>query len=97
LVSAAFAWQITKEVFVHVLRNSPEPWLTSSEIRKRTSALKEVEIPMGTIAPNLTEMKGVGIVMRDGLKVALAERVPKNGAPAGAEASFAVTGESDRH
>jgi hypothetical protein len=70
----------TKALFVDILRDNPEPWMTANQVRERASFLKGSDIPMGTVSPTLTDLKNDGLVVRDGLKVALAERIKLNGA-----------------
>jgi hypothetical protein len=77
----------TRDLFLEVLRANDPPWMVANEVRSRASELKGAEIPMGTVSPTLTDLKNAGLIVRDGMKVALASRVPKsNEAPAQAEA-----------
>ena len=71
----------TKALFADVLRTNDEPWMTANEIRKKASVLKGQEIPMATVSPTLTSLKNDGLLVRDGLKVALVERTKRVKAP----------------
>lgn len=78
----------TRDLFLEVLRTTDHAWMLASEIRSKVSELKGAEIPMGTVSPTLTDLKNVGLIVRDGMRVALASRVSQNKeAPALAEAS----------
>ena len=77
-----------KRLFVQILESSPTPWLTSNEIRERASNIKGADVPMSSVSPTLTDLKKDRIIVRDGLKVALASRVlGNNEASARTEAS----------
>ena len=82
----------TRAVFLAVLRQSADPWMTANEIQERASAIKGQEVPMSTVSPTLSNLKNSGLVERDGFKVALAERLNENGAPSGNTASAPETG-----
>ncbi len=69
-----------RALFHAVLRQSTEPWMTANEIQERASAIKGQSVPMATVSPTLSNMKNEGLIVRDGLKVALAERLNENGA-----------------
>jgi hypothetical protein len=69
----------TKALMQAVLRQSPSPWMTSEELRERVSALKGEEVPMGTVGPTLSNLKNDGVILRDGFKIALVERLNENG------------------
>ena len=78
----------TRDLFLEVLKGNDPPWMVANEVRSKASELKGVEIPMGTVSPTLTDLKNAGLIVRDGMKVALASRVHRNNeAPALAEAS----------
>ena len=70
----------SKAVFLSVLRQSLNPWMTANEIQERASAIKGHDVPMATVSPTLSNMKNAGLIVRDGLKVALTERLNENGA-----------------
>lgn len=53
------------------LMESHSPWMTANEIQVQASLTKGEEIPMTSVSPTLTEMKDAGVIVRDGLKVAL--------------------------
>jgi hypothetical protein len=63
------------DLVIDYLGASRELWLTANEIRDGLSAIRGAEIPMSTISPTLSNLKANGIVSRDGLKVALTERL----------------------
>ena len=66
-------------------------WLDANEIQERSSALKGEEIPMATISPTLSNMKGE-YIERKGLKVALKSRLNENeGAEAPSDADEGAT------
>lgn len=69
----------SKAVFLSVLRQSADPWMTANEIQERASAIKGHAVPMATVSPTLSNMKNAGLIVREGLKVALAERLNENG------------------
>jgi hypothetical protein len=54
-----------------------DPWQSSNELQIYVGHLKGKPVPMSSISPTLSIMKNKGIVIRDGLKVALAARVPE--------------------
>ena len=65
----------TKDALLLALKMSIEPWLTANELRVRAIGLKGAEIPMVTVSPTLSNLKGSGLILRDGHKVALATRI----------------------
>lgn len=69
----------SRAVFLSVLRQSVDPWMTANEIQQLASAIKGYDVPMATVSPTLSNMKNAGLIVRDGLKVALAERLNENG------------------
>lgn len=73
----------SRTLFISILRQSEEVWVTANEIQERASAIKGQQIPMATVSPTLSNMKNDGLIVRDGLKVALADRVKKAEAPDG--------------
>lgn len=66
---------------VEFLADHPPQWATSQEIHVGANKLKGSEIPTGTIYPTLSEMVRDKILIREGGKVALAERIKNNEAP----------------
>ena len=70
----------SRAIFLSVLRQSDNPWMTANEIQERASAIKGQDVPMATVSPTLSNLKTTGLIVRDGLKVALAERFNENGA-----------------
>ena len=67
----AFIWE--------VLDQSSEPWLNANQIQEAASRMKGEAIPMPSISPMLSEMKG-DYLERDNLRVALKSRLNENGA-----------------
>lgn len=67
----AFIWE--------VLDRAGDPWLNANQIQELASKLKGEEIPMSSISPMLSEMKGE-YLERDNLRVALKSRLNENGA-----------------
>ncbi|HET6525176.1 hypothetical protein [Sphingopyxis sp.] len=63
----AFIWE--------VLDTAHTIWLNANQIQERASELKGEDIPMSSISPMLSEMKDT-YLERDGMLVALKERVP---------------------
>jgi hypothetical protein len=58
-----------------VLDTANTVWLNANQIQERASELKGEDIPMSSISPMLSEMKDT-YLERDGMLVALKERVP---------------------
>jgi hypothetical protein len=70
----------TAALIVDVLRTSTTAWRTANEIQEEVGQRKGQPVPMSTISPTLSDMKAKGLIVRDGLKVALKERVGATGA-----------------
>ena len=89
----------TKQLTLEYLGRTPVMWRTANDVQEELSALKGYAVPMSTISPTLSELKKAGLIVRDNLKVALAERVRRedpdffkeNGPPSGDP----LSGESD--
>ena len=64
-----------KALFYAVLYESESPWLTANEVQERSSNMRGWEIPMSSVSPGLSDMKASGVIERDGLKVALKNRL----------------------
>jgi hypothetical protein len=98
----------TRDTFLQVLRITADPWMTANDIRERASALRGVDVPMGTVSPTLTDLKNAHLIIREGMKVALASRINQNneappeadgasnGSDSGSEALFRETAVHDR-
>lgn len=84
----------TRALFMSILRQSENPWMTANEIQERASAIKGQEVPMATVSPTLSNMKNVGVIRREGLKVALTERLNENEAPNGGAAGASETAQA---
>jgi hypothetical protein len=67
------------------LRVSPETWLTGEEIVDHIIETSGVKIGITTIRPTLTKLKDEGLILREGTKVALAERLKEPSPPASAK------------
>ena len=78
-----------KGLFIEVLKNSEPPWLTAIEVKTEASKAKGTDVPMSSVSPKLWDLKNDGIIVRDGLKVALAERVRRTNEAPAAEATGA--------
>jgi hypothetical protein len=61
------------------MRQTPSLWMTAEEVRVRASDLKGSDIPKGSIAPTLWNLKNSGLIVRNGLKVALKSRLEEQG------------------
>lgn len=73
----------TRSLIISVLRQSPDSWMTANEISERASSIKGRDVPLATVSPALSLMKNDGLIVRDGLKVTLAERLKENGLQSG--------------
>lgn len=78
-VAPPYPWEnlagmTVEEAITQVLKSNVDPWMTANEIQEIAKLLGK-DIPMASISPTLSNMKGKTIV-RDGLKVALISRVP---------------------
>jgi hypothetical protein len=76
----------SKDAILYILMNAPEIWLTTQEVQDRVSTLLGRSVPIGTIAPSLSELKNLEQIVRDGAKVAHSEILKNNEASANAEA-----------
>lgn len=83
-VSARNANALTsRDLFLSILRQSDRVWFTANELQEQASVIKGRHIPMATVSPTLSKMKNDELIVRDGLKVALTDRVKKAEAPDG--------------
>lgn len=84
-----------KAIIWQVLYEAPEIWLTANEIQDRAIGFRAQEIPMASISPMLSEMKGE-YIERDNLRVALKSRLNENGeAEASPEADEVAASSND--
>ena len=67
-----------KGLIWQALYEGPEVWVDANWVQKKASAIKGNPIPMASISPNLSQMKGEYLV-RDNLRVALKSRLNENG------------------
>ena len=67
----------TKRAILHYLKTTPSLWRTSNQVQENVSEIKGVEVPLSSVSPMLSELKNDGLIVRDNLKVALAERVKR--------------------
>ena len=67
----------TRQAILEYLYRTPDLWRTANHVRENVSGMKGAEVPMSTISPTLSELKKEGYIVRDGLKVALWERVAR--------------------
>ena len=66
-----------EELITYLLRGAVDPWALATQIQAGLTHYKQQPVPMSSISPTLTTMKNKGTIVRDGLKVALASRVPQ--------------------
>jgi hypothetical protein len=66
-----------EEVIEWLLEGSVSYWATSAQLQAALAATLKRPVPMSTVSPTLSNMKNKGIIVRDGLKVALAKRIEK--------------------
>lgn len=59
------------------MRASEKVWWTAVEIRAAISDRWGRDVPQTSISPKLSKMKDAGKIVRDGMKIALPERAPK--------------------
>ena len=64
-----------KDFVIYTLKVSDNPWFESVRALRDAVALQGREIEMSTFQPLISSMTGEEIIVRDGPKVALAERV----------------------
>ena len=57
--------------------NCSDDWWTATEVQDYLTRVKGKEVPMSSVSPTLTKLKDAGVIVRDGLKVALKSRVPQ--------------------
>ena len=74
-LSAASRPPTLVEYILKALQDSFMVWSNANDIEDFVSKLKGAEIPMSSISPMVTELKKRGVIVRDGLNVALASRV----------------------
>ncbi|TGX54749.1 hypothetical protein E5A73_04645 [Sphingomonas gei] len=64
-----------RDLVLEALKDAPAVWTDATEIQKIASASRGSEVPMGSISPTLSLLKSEGLVSRNGMKVALRERL----------------------
>jgi hypothetical protein len=64
-----------EQLLGYLLEGKIDPWATSNQLQEALTLLKKREVPMSSVSPTLTSMKDKGIIVRDGLKVALKTRI----------------------
>lgn len=85
-----------KAAIWQALYEAESPWVDANWIQDRAGQIKREPISMATVSPTLSNMKNEGIIVRDGLKVALASRLNENGeAEAPPEADEGATSSND--
>jgi DNA mismatch repair ATPase MutS len=77
-----FRHKTNKAYIWEVLDRSSNPWMNANQIQEAASALKGDSIPMVSVSPMLSDMKGE-YLERDNLLVALKTRLHENGAEGG--------------
>ncbi|VAW20367.1 hypothetical protein MNBD_ALPHA12-98 [hydrothermal vent metagenome] len=70
-----------KEMIAKALSESDFLWISANDIQEAVSVIKGSEVAMTSISPTLSVLKKEGIILRDGLKIALASRVKNNETP----------------
>jgi hypothetical protein len=63
------------DLVVEAMRSIDSIWTDAVTIQTEASRIRGDEVPMGSISPTLTVLKDQGVVERDGMKVALKERL----------------------
>ncbi len=66
-----------EELIVLLFEQCIDDWWLATEVQDYLTRIKGREVPMSSVSPTLTKMKDAGTLVREGLKVALASRVPK--------------------
>lgn len=69
------------DVILAIMRKAEKVWWTANELQDLASEARGSEVPMTSISPNLSKLKNNGDIVRDDLKVALAERVADQSKP----------------
>lgn len=70
----------TRDLVLKVMAETEDPWTNANDIQARVSEMKGREVPMSTISPTLSDLKNKdGLIVREGMKVALAERLKQAG------------------
>jgi len=64
-----------EQLIILLFENCIDVWWTANEVQALLGVLKGKEVPMGSVSPTLTAMKNSGVLVRDGLNVALASKV----------------------
>lgn len=64
-----------EEYTAWLLMGAVDPWATANQIQAALSQLVERPVPLTSVSPMLTSMKNKGLILREGLKVALASRL----------------------
>lgn len=93
-VLAAGAPKTQPELVISTLKASAGPWFESSNaLHDEIQRIHGVDIKSGSLLPVLTNLKNEGIILREGPRIALAERVANNALRAARLATAAVRGE----
>jgi hypothetical protein len=71
-----------EELIVLLMEHCSDPWWTAAEIQDHLTQVKGKEVPMSSVSPTLTNMKVKGLLVRNGMNVALASEVKNNEAAA---------------
>ena len=70
-----------RDKILAVLNGSAEPWLTSTDINKAIARRFGGLIKSSSLLPMLTNLKDEGVIIRKDGKLALKERVQREGGP----------------
>jgi len=68
-----------RELVLSVLRAAPDTWLESRDVRAEIKRAHGVDIQPTSLQPLLSGLKDKGTIVRDGRRIALAERVRSGG------------------
>lgn len=63
------------ELIVEAMRSIEPVWTDAVAIQEEASRIRGSDVPMGSISPTLTVLKDQGVLERNGMKVALKERL----------------------
>lgn len=61
-------------LILKVLEESGAVWLTANEVQERLSDLMGEHVPIKNVSPKLSDLKDRGLIVRNGLRVALKSR-----------------------
>jgi hypothetical protein len=65
-------------LIVLLLDNCRDTWWTANEIQNALKFVKDKDVPMSSVSPTLWNLRNKGIIVRQGLNVALKSKLEKN-------------------